>query len=280
MDTDPPPIDVLASHSGKSDRREWHTVGAWLQPGERIVIVRADDDALDEPEQCECHRCIREHSLTANGLPLSLTKMIVCPTCGNKRCPKASDHRLACTGSNEPGQPGSVYAVPAEPEPPNQSEEALDMVKARQIAREYGRPDSGIDSGNLFWALHVALRCVDQFALAEPEPVAWQCREHGDGEWVECSKEAYGINPRRYEYRRLYTTPPASPSLTPAQEHADDLLDALKALLHDPTGCAFCDSGTLRIRVVTGKLCQHDEQCGFVKARAAIKMVEEARPCA
>jgi hypothetical protein len=36
-------------------------------------------------------------------------RMIVCPTCGNKRCPKATDHRLDCTGSNEPGQPGSAY---------------------------------------------------------------------------------------------------------------------------------------------------------------------------
>ncbi len=39
--------DSLASHSGKSDRREWHTVGAWLHPGERIVIVRADDAARE-----------------------------------------------------------------------------------------------------------------------------------------------------------------------------------------------------------------------------------------
>ncbi len=41
--------DSLALHSGKSDRREWHTVGSWLHPGERIVIVRACDDAR-EPE--------------------------------------------------------------------------------------------------------------------------------------------------------------------------------------------------------------------------------------
>jgi hypothetical protein len=34
---------------------------------------------------------------------------IVCKTCGNKRCPKASQHDLPCTGSNESGQPGSVY---------------------------------------------------------------------------------------------------------------------------------------------------------------------------
>lgn len=37
--------------------------------------------------------------------------MIVCPDCGNKRCPRASDHRLPCSGSNEPGQPGSIYSI-------------------------------------------------------------------------------------------------------------------------------------------------------------------------
>lgn len=42
-------------------------------------------------------------------VPLSTTKMILCPVCGNKRCPHASDHYLPCTGSNEPGQAGSVY---------------------------------------------------------------------------------------------------------------------------------------------------------------------------
>lgn len=50
-----------------------------------------------------CWSCAR-----ARGLLVS--HMILCPTCRNKRCPKASDHSLACTGSNEPGQPGSIYA--------------------------------------------------------------------------------------------------------------------------------------------------------------------------
>jgi hypothetical protein len=35
--------------------------------------------------------------------------MHLCPDCGYKRCPKATDHRLDCSGSNEPGQPGSAY---------------------------------------------------------------------------------------------------------------------------------------------------------------------------
>ena len=61
------------------------------------------------PEQCECHRCIEEKGLKVGPLPLSSVKMILCPTCGNKRCPKANDHRNECSGSNEPGQPGGAY---------------------------------------------------------------------------------------------------------------------------------------------------------------------------
>lgn len=41
-------------------------------------------------------------------------RFVVCPDCGNKRCPRANDHRNACTGSNEPGQEGSAY--PAAPQ--------------------------------------------------------------------------------------------------------------------------------------------------------------------
>lgn len=40
--------------------------------------------------------------------------MIVCATCGNKRCPKATFHGNECTGSNEPNQPGSRYQFGAQ----------------------------------------------------------------------------------------------------------------------------------------------------------------------
>lgn len=39
-----------------------------------------------------------------------VTFMVVCPDCGNKRCPKSTHHDNACTGSNKPGQTGSRYA--------------------------------------------------------------------------------------------------------------------------------------------------------------------------
>jgi hypothetical protein len=36
--------------------------------------------------------------------------MILCPTCGNKRCPKAENELFKCTGSNEVGQVGELDA--------------------------------------------------------------------------------------------------------------------------------------------------------------------------
>ncbi|EAY2117846.1 hypothetical protein AII44_05660 [Salmonella enterica] len=55
---------------------------------------------------CSCRTC----------RPVTFTdsRFVVCPECGNKRCPHANDHRNACTGSNEPGQEGSTY--PAAPQ--------------------------------------------------------------------------------------------------------------------------------------------------------------------
>lgn len=60
-----------------------------------------------------CHWCENQwqsatHALNPQKLPLGWG-FIVCPDCGNKRCPKATHHDHACTRNNEPGQSGSVY---------------------------------------------------------------------------------------------------------------------------------------------------------------------------
>jgi hypothetical protein len=60
-------------------------------------------------DACDCLACIRTRGDSFAGIPREMTEMIVCPTCGYKRCPHANDHRNACTGSNERGQPGSAY---------------------------------------------------------------------------------------------------------------------------------------------------------------------------
>jgi hypothetical protein len=66
--------------------------------------------------QCDgcgnCHACLV--GAMENNMPVTSQRMIVCSDCGNKRCPKASNHRHKCTGSNEVGQHGSIYTAPRE----------------------------------------------------------------------------------------------------------------------------------------------------------------------
>lgn len=59
--------------------------------------------AMAQPRKpaCWCNAC---HRATITNI-----RMVLCPTCGNKRCPHANDHRNACTGSNAVGQPGSSW---------------------------------------------------------------------------------------------------------------------------------------------------------------------------
>lgn len=72
-----------------------------------------------EAPLCSCEKCVdlRIAALQASGAPFEQTCpgptfpgwSYGCEKCGNKRCPHHTDHALACTNSNEPGQPGSSY---------------------------------------------------------------------------------------------------------------------------------------------------------------------------
>ena len=56
---------------------------------------------VKEASKCWCETCRTK--------TLADMRMVLCPECGNKRCPKATHHNNECTGSNERGQPGSAY---------------------------------------------------------------------------------------------------------------------------------------------------------------------------
>jgi len=60
--------------------------------------------------ECWCYRCDQkvppDPDNPFSGLRM---RMNLCPDCGNKRCPKATDHNLPCGNSNKPGQKGSIY---------------------------------------------------------------------------------------------------------------------------------------------------------------------------
>lgn len=59
-------------------------------------------EPVAQQPQCWCTTC-RPNTV-------SDMRFVVCPACGNKRCPRAHNHALACTGSNDVGQPGSAWA--------------------------------------------------------------------------------------------------------------------------------------------------------------------------
>ena len=64
--------------------------------------------SVDKPD-CYCYNCNKGYTEPGQSLPYVYTRMIVCPQCGNKRCPHATDHNFECTNSNESGQTGSRY---------------------------------------------------------------------------------------------------------------------------------------------------------------------------
>ena len=83
-----------------------------------------NSEQLNSPviPDCWCRTC--------RPVTFSDSRFVVCPECGNKRCPHANDHRNACTGSNEPGQEGSAY--PAAP----QQEVESQIRKGKTVAME------------------------------------------------------------------------------------------------------------------------------------------------
>lgn len=97
-------IDTLTAEHGE---------GLTIENGHGGFIVRTPG------ERCDCATCDEAERqalaiLTGNRYHLLRNRMIVCPDCGNKRCPRASHHVNPCTRSNAPGQPGSAYTLPRE----------------------------------------------------------------------------------------------------------------------------------------------------------------------
>lgn len=81
------------------------------------MVANAQELGLYDEAKCGCQTC--------QPITLRNMRMIVCETCGNKRCPHANDHRNECSGSNEPGQPGSSYPAIARDAQSGETEEEM-----------------------------------------------------------------------------------------------------------------------------------------------------------
>lgn len=64
------------------------------------TVHLGDVESVSFDAKCWCETCV-PHSQSM--------RMILCPDCGNKRCPKARNHENPCTGSNAVGQKGSSW---------------------------------------------------------------------------------------------------------------------------------------------------------------------------
>lgn len=91
------------SHKAAAELRRLHARVQELEAQRNLALAKqAWDRGIKSPE-CHCEAC----DIAANGGLRS--RMSLCPQCGNKRCPQATHHDNACTGSNAPGQKGSNW---------------------------------------------------------------------------------------------------------------------------------------------------------------------------
>ena len=68
-------------------------------------VTEIKADLARRAMECHCEACVPQGN-PFDGSPM---RFIVCAICGNKRCPHATDHRNACSNSNELGQKGSAW---------------------------------------------------------------------------------------------------------------------------------------------------------------------------
>jgi len=89
---------------------------------ERLNAIKSNESIADEPYLTDVERATIDQAArliagmgevcwceTCRPMARMDVRFIVCPDCGNKRCPRATNHSNACTNSNEPGQPGSSW---------------------------------------------------------------------------------------------------------------------------------------------------------------------------
>ncbi len=72
-----------------------------------VERLRAEVERLTAERNCPCRDC--QMARLGPSVYPTRREMILCPRCGNKRCPHATNHNHACTDSNDPGQEGSEY---------------------------------------------------------------------------------------------------------------------------------------------------------------------------
>ena len=99
FDLDKRPLDtVIDRNTGR-----FHDAARYRDFASAVLARWGTPQPVVREPQCWCLTC---RPMRVDD-PESI-RMALCPTCGNKRCPKANNHRNQCSNSNEPGQKGSA----------------------------------------------------------------------------------------------------------------------------------------------------------------------------
>lgn len=133
-------------------------------------------------------------------------RMVVCAQCGNKRCPKANNHWHECSGSNEPGQPGSAYADAPVAAPPAQPT-AVEPIEAALKARIAALPDDKLSA--LWDNLQKLADAPDEPMPTDEKLIAYV--RHDDGSRTP-------ITPKQWAQAVLAHPKPAAPPVPVAGE--------------------------------------------------------------
>lgn len=116
-------LEREAHSHGPTDYK--HHVAALL----RSLLDQSNPDS--STPKCWCTTC---RPITVDDM-----RFVVCPECGNKRCPKANNHNLQCTGSNDVGQLGSSWEHVGRPvDPINAGDETEAELALRSLASWLG----------------------------------------------------------------------------------------------------------------------------------------------
>ncbi|WP_430871890.1 hypothetical protein [Escherichia coli] len=123
-----PPVPVVPEEKPMPNPLSMYAVDAVAAIAEvrgwnacRAAMLQAGNSPVTP--DCWCHTC--------RPVTMSDMRFVVCPDCGNKRCPRANDHRNDCTGSNEPGHVGSAY-----PTAPQQEVIGIDFASGNDVSAE------------------------------------------------------------------------------------------------------------------------------------------------
>lgn len=197
-------IRLVRSGSDRPMSPDEEIILAQYREIERLKSQRVTAAPQEGESDCGCEACKPQGTF----LNPANTRMIVCAICGNKRCPHATDHRNACTNSNEPGQPGSSW-------------ENIKPFRAPESPQPLAPPDTGnVGAIPVHWRALLSEEQRPQQPATRLHVVGFGNKRHAEG-WIAEQRDFKGWN---YTLEDLYAAPPGRGMVPMTESRMDEVL--------------------------------------------------------